>query len=292
MNIKIVCVIMAFCLISSTVWAAEENASATGVTQQLEGFNLNGYTNDGKKSWEVNGAKADIGDEKINVDQVDANFYGKQNGNLKADKGIIDKVNGAVNLQDNVVVTSERGTTMKTDSLDWDRNKDLVTTKDKVKIEDVQGVITGTGLKAQPNLKKAQLNEDVKAVINTSSSSPKGSTAASAKQTVTITSDGPMQMDQVKMYAVFNKNVVAVEAATGRELNADKMEVWFDEKNKRIKKLICSGNVKVVQGESASYAEEMVYEGDSQVLTMLGRPKIVFDTGDTAGSGMFQQLGK
>ncbi len=288
MNIKLYVLMLVPLVFSPAVLAADES-SASGVTQQLEGFNLNGYTDDGKKSWEVNGAKADIGDVKIKVDQVDANFYGKQNGNLKADKGIIDKVNGEVSLQDNVVVTSERGTTMKTDSLDWDRNKDLVTTKDRVKIEDAQGVITGTGLKAQPNLKKAQLNEDVKAVINTSTKA--AANAVSAKQTVTITSDGPMQMDQVKMYAVFNKNVVAIEVATGRELNADKMEVWFDEKNKRIKKLVCSGNVKVVQGESASYADEMVYEGDGQVLTMSGRPKIVFDTGDTAGSGMFQQLG-
>ena len=111
------------------------------------------------------------------------------------------------------------------------------------------------------------------------------------KQTVTITSDGPMQLDQVRMYAVFNKNVVAIEESTGRELDADKMEVWFDEKNKKIKRLVCTGNVKVVQGESASYAEQMTYEGEGQVLTMTGRPKIVFDTGDAKGSGMFQQLG-
>lgn len=290
MNINRVLLIAVFFICCQGAVFAQEAASGSGVTQQLEGFNLNGYTDDGKKSWEVNGAKADIGDEKIKVDQVDANFYGKQKANLKADKGTIDKINGEVNLQDNVVVTSERGTTMKTDSLDWDRNRDLVTTKDKVEIEDEQGVITGTGLKAQPNLKKAQLNEDVKAVINTTSKA--NSTTAANKQTVTITSDGPMQMDQVKMYAVFNENVVAVEISTGRELYADKMEVWFDEKNKKIKKLLCTGNVKVVQGESASYADEMVYEGENQTLTMTGRPKIVFDTGDAKGAGIFQELGK
>ncbi len=271
---------------SSNSSSNSSSGSSSGMNQQLQGFNLNGYTNDGKKSWDVNGSKADIADDKINVTDVDANFYGKQKANLKADKGTIDKVNGQVNLKDNVVITSERGTKMTTDTLDWDRNKDLVTTKDPVKITDQQGVITGTGMIAQTGLKKAQLNEDVKAVINTASKTSKSA------QNVTITSDGPMQMDQAKMYAVFNKNVVAVEAATGRELHADKMQVWFDDKNKKIKKLICSGDVVVIQGGNASFADEMTYSAEDQLLTMTGRPKLVFDTGDKQGAGMFQDLGK
>ena len=43
-----------------------KSSSDSSVAQQLEGFNLNGYAEDGKKSWEINGAKADINDEKIN----------------------------------------------------------------------------------------------------------------------------------------------------------------------------------------------------------------------------------
>ena len=264
--------------------------TASAMSQQLQGFNLNGYTDEGKKEWEVNGSKADIAEDVIKISDVDANFYGKQKANLKADNGTIDKVNGNVNLKDNVVITSERGTTMKTDTLDWSRTKDLVSTKDPVKITDSQGVITGTGMTAQTGLKKAQLNKDVTAVIQTVSKEKQ--TPKTAGQTVTITSDGPMQMDQVKMYAVFNKNVMAYEASTGRQLYADKMEIWFDDKKKTIKKAVCTGNVKVVQGESASYADEMLYNGEDQTLTMNGRPKIVFDTGDKQGSGMFQSLGK
>ncbi len=274
------------------VWA-EDKASETPEVpaQQLEGFNLNGYTDTGKKAWEINGDKADISDENIKVTNVNANFYNpKQNANLTSKTGTIDKVNGNVHLQDDVVVVAqERGTTMTTDSLNWDRNQDLVTTKDLVTIEDQQGTVTGTGLTAHPTLKTAQLNEDVKAVINTAKDTASSVTSA---QTVEITCDGSMQMDQMKIYAVFHDNVVAVEASTGRQLYADKMEVWFDEKNKKIKKVICTGNVKVVQGNNASYAEKMTYDGIDETLTMSGRPKMVFDTGDNKGKGMFQQLGK
>ena len=265
-------------------------AASSGAGQQLEGFNLNGYTSTGKKAWDINGDKADISDTQINVTNVNANFYNpKDNANLTSKTGVIDKTNGDVHLQDDVVITSqERGTTMTTDSLDWKRNQDLVTTEDPVKIEDQQGTVTGVGLTAHPSLKTAQLNEDVKALINTT----KDTASATSAQTVEITCTGPMQMDQARMYAVFNDNVVASEPSTGRRLYADKMQVWFDDKNKKIKKVICSGSVKVIQGNNVSYADEMVYNGADETLVMTGRPKLVFDTGDQNGKGMFQKMGK
>ena len=200
MNIKQMTLLCIALLMGNSFAMADES----GPTQQLEGFNLNGYTDTGKKSWEINGDKADISDDKIKVTNVNANFYDpKQNANLTSKTGTIDKINGNVHLQDDVVVTADRGTTMKTDSLDWKRNQDLVETKDRVRIEDEQGTVTATGLTGHPNLKKAQLNQDVKAVVKTSKDLAKS-------QTVEITCDGPMEMDQSKMVAIFNKNVVGL----------------------------------------------------------------------------------
>jgi LPS export ABC transporter protein LptC len=300
MNIKTFLLIMITLLGFTTVVPAAEQTTnvstnetavipsdAGGVEQQLQGFNLNGYDNSGKKSWEVNGEKADISDNNIKVCKVVANFYGKENANLKSDTGTINKTTGEVHLKDNVVITADRGTQMTTDTLNWDRNNDLVTTADQVKITDDKGVITGKGLIAHPNLKQASIGEDVKAVIN--SAKPP---ANPASQKVTITCDGPMQMDQAKFHATFSDNVVAIEEATGRMLYADRMDVWFDDKNKKLKKVICKGNVKAIQGDNASYADEMVYTGTDEKLIMTGRPKLVFDTGSGKGSGMFQQLGK
>jgi LPS export ABC transporter protein LptC len=291
MNIKYIfltffCILLSF----SSVRSQEGELPASDSTdQQLQGFNLNGYTSNGEKSWEVNGEKADITDEQIKVTNVDANFFGKEKANLTSKSGTIDKVNGQVRLQEDVVITSERGATMTTDSLDWNRNQDIVSTLDKVRIEDGQSVVTGQGLTAHPNLKKASINKDVKAVINTDN---KKYGKMSDSQKITITSDGPMKLNQAQFHASFTDNVVAIEEATGRELHADQMDVWFDEKNKKIRKMICKGNVKAVQGESASYAEEMIYTGEDELLVMKGRPKIVFDTLEGKGSGIFQKLGK
>ncbi len=267
------------------VVARELAAAQEGPTQQLEGFNLNGYTTAGKKSWEINGDKADISDDKIKITNVNANSFDKQKTNLTSRTGTIDKTNGDIHLKDDVVITAERGTQMTTDSLDWSRNKDLITTRAPVRIVDERGVVTGTGLTAHPNMKQAALNQKVKAVLNTDKD-------LAPDKTATITCDGPMQMDQLKMHAVFNINVVAIEKSTGRQLYADKVDVFFDDKNKKIKKLICTGHVKVVQGENVSYADQMIYDGESEQLTMTGRPKLIFDTSQGKGGGLFPKTAK
>ena len=272
------------CLI---VCRADESKESAPSSQQLEGFNLNGYSNTGQKAWDVNGTKADISDTNIQITNVDANFYGSQQTNLKSDHGTINKTNGNVHLQDHVVITSQdRGTQMTTNTLDWNRNKDLVSTQDPVKIVDSQGVVTGQGMSAHPNLKKAQINKHVKATVHTQ---PQGE---GDDQVITVTSDGPMQMNQVTMYAVFNTHVIAIEPSTGRELHCDKMEIWFNQTTKKVKKAICTGHAKAIQGPDVSYADQMVYDGATQILTMTGRPKIVFVTGGAKGNGMFQSLGK
>ncbi len=270
-----------------TAWG-DESVESSPSSQQLQGFNLNGYNNNtGEKTWDVNGTKANITDSNIQITNVDANFYGSQTTNLTAKHGTIDKANGNVHLQDDVVITSkDRGTQMTTDTLDWNRNKDLVSTRDPVKIVDDQGVITGEGLTAHPNLKKAKINKHVKAKVHTQTEDEQDD------QIVTVTSDGPMEMNQASSYAEFNDHVIAVEASTGRELHCDKMQIWFNSATHKIKKAVCLGHVKAIQGPDVSYADKMIYQGDTQVLTMIGRPKIVFDTGSTKGDGLFQPLGK
>ncbi len=282
MNIKIFGVMMVMICSGAVIGIADDIAP----NQQLEGFNLNGYTNSGKKSWEINGDKADISDETIKVTNVNANLYDpKQNANLKSKSGVINKSNGDVHLQDDVVLTADRGTTMTTDSLDWSRNKDLVKTEDNVTIQDDKGTVTGKGLVGHPNLKQAQLNEDVTATIKT------GRNKALSGSLVQVTCDGPMEVDQQKMSAVFNRNVVARELQTGRQLQADKMTIWFDDKNKKLKKLVCTGHVVATQGNNSTYADEMIYTGDDEKLIMTGRPKLIFDTGTDGSNNLFDKIG-
>lgn len=264
----------------------DPEAKEKAIEQEFEGFNLNGYTDGGSKAWDINGDKANISDEKVKITNVNANAYGEQNVNLKSKKGMIDKASGDVHLEKDVVITSDQGAQVTTDTLNWKRSENLVSTDDPVEIKDDTLKITGKGMVAQPDLKTASIHENVKADVT---ANPKQGIA----QNISITSDGPMEMDQLKQVVVFNDNVVATEVSTGRQLKADKMEVYFDQQAKGIKKLVCIGNVSVHQGENISYSEQLVYDAETQKMTLSGKPKLMFDLNSQGGEGknIFKGLG-
>lgn len=251
---------------------AQENS------QQFEEFNLQGYTEGGEKAWDVKGDTADVLGSKIKIYNVDANRYSDQEVNLKARTGIIDKESGNIFLEEDVVITSKEGIQLKTDSLDWQKEDDLVKTEDRVVLTNEGMTATGTGLKAQPGLKTAQMNREVTVQVNTEPKKEKG-------KVLTITCDGPLEIDQSKSMAVFNENVVAVQ--DDRTLKADKMEIYFDEKEKRIVKAICIGNVVIIQGENEALAERAIYTVVDQKVVLLGRPKLIMITEGEGGFGSF-----
>ena len=247
---------------AGVVWAGEPG-------QQFEGFNLQGYTPDGEKSWTVNGDNADILGDKIKISNVAGESYGDEKVNLTAETGTIDQASGIIHLEKDVVITSERGTRMTTDSLDWNRNEDLVKTKDDVLITDKDMTMTGTGMEAHPGMKTAQIDKDVTVTMDTQPD-------PEVTSQITITSDGPMVIDQTKSYAVFEDNVVAVQA--DQTLKADRMEIFFDETKKEIKEMICSGHVVIIRGANQSFADKAVYNGLERKLTLSGRPKLILVT--------------
>jgi LPS export ABC transporter protein LptC len=110
--------------------------TVTESDQQISDFSLAGYGEKGKKSWDISGKSADIFTEEVKLKEVVGNMYGKEEDmRLIADKGDFNKVNGKVHLEQNVVITTSSGTKLTTDSLDWDRKNQLVTTRDPVNIQ-------------------------------------------------------------------------------------------------------------------------------------------------------------
>jgi len=248
--------------------------------QKFQGFNLQGYDDGGEKAWNVNGDTADIVGSEIILSNVDANTFGEQKMNVTAKTGTVDQVSGKMHLQEDVVITSEDGKQLTTDSLDWNRTEDLVTTEDEVTITDERMMATGKGMMARPGLKTAKIHEDVTVTIETEPQDKE------ASKTVTITSDGPMVIDQAQSVATFEDNVVAVQA--DQTLKGDRMEIYFDEEMSGIKKMVCLGNVEIEQGGNRSFAQKAVYDAAAQKLTLSGRPKLILLT---EGEGLFAASG-
>lgn len=260
-------VVVIFFSLTFSVFAEE-------VEQKFQGFNLQGYSETGQKSWEVNGDTANILGNDVKITNVNANVYGQQKANITAETGLVNQVSGKMHLEKNVTITSERGTQLTTNYLDWNRNEDLLTTEDKVFIVDQKYIAAGHGLKAHPTLKDGQLLKDVFIRANTQPEEKEPMWA-------TITCDGPLTIDQAKSSAIFENNVVAV--GKDRTLKADRVEIYFNQETNQMKEAVCIGNVRLTQGQNKTFAEKLIYHGLDQKLVLLGRPKVIMFTEDKNG---------
>jgi len=259
--------------------------------QQIRDFSLSGFGEKGKKTWDLSGKSADIFDEVIKLKDVIGNLYGeKENVQLTADKGDFNKVDAKVHLEDNVVITTSSGTKLTTESLDWDRKKQLVSTKDQVNIERENMITEALGAYGQPNLNKVTLEKDVTVNINPATNP---NTALGLKDKIIITCDGPLEIDYEKNIATF-KNNVKVENKDS-SIYSDIMDVYFMASDKsnpkadsnsiimgsKIEKIVSRGNVKIVRGENTSYSDEAVYTAADKKIVLSGKPKlIIYSTED------------
>lgn len=257
--------------------------------QQINDFSLAGYGDKGKKSWDIAGKSADIFTEEVKLKDVDGNLYGKEEDvNLTAKTGNFNKKDGKVHLEKDVVITTSKGARLTTDSMDWDRNKQLVSTRDRVNIAKDNINIVGTGARGAPNLKKLALNKNVKVDINPEADQAAKPEGLSVKEKITITCDGSLEIDYEKNIATFSKNVL-VERTDSR-IYSDRMYLYFsagkDAKlgdktpgamgNNKIDKIVAKGNVKIVRGDNTSFSDEAVYTASDKKIVLLGKPKLVF----------------
>jgi len=277
--------------------AVEQKAPPAESDQQINDFSLSGYGEKGKKTWDLAGKSADIFTDVVKLNEVVGNLYGKEeNIKLTADRGDFNKTDGKVHLEQNVVITTSSGTKLNTDTLDWDRKNQFVSTKDTVNIQKDNMTIVAVGAQGEPNLKKVALEKDVKLDINpTQEEQAKGS---GVKEKITISCDGPLEIDYEKSVAIFNKNV-KVERQDS-VMYADKMEAYFISSGKKkeqgefsgdnqgftgnkIDKIIARGNVKVVRGENVSFSQEAIYSAADKKLTLTGRPKLIIYSTEAMG---------
>lgn len=254
--------------------------------QQIADFSLSGFGDKGKKAWDISGKSADIFSDIIKLKDVIGNFYGEDETiNLTADSGDFNKQDGKVHLKQNVVITTSSGARLTTDSLDWDRKNQLVSTKEVVNIKKENMLTVGRGASGQTDLNTVTLEKEVEVNINPAE---KPAAKAGAKNKTVITCDGPLNIDYAKNIAVFNNNVKV--DSDGTLIYSDKMDVYFgassgqdkgaagdtlSEMGSKIEKIVARGNVKIIRGENVSYSDEATYTASDKRITLSGKPKLV-----------------
>jgi len=274
-----------FCLLSSIGFAQEQDSSVDS-EQQINDFSLAGYGEKGQKTWDLSGKSADIFDDLVKLKDIEGNLYGeKEEIVLTADEGAFNKSDGNIHLQENVIVTTSSGAKLTTDSLDWNRKENLVSTKDEVNIEKENMVTTALGATGLPNLNKVNLEKNVKVEMNQQGLSGGERSNADEGKTV-ITCDGPLEIEYEKNIAIF-KNNVKVDRDDS-QIYSDNMEVHFlsgekgveDNNNPsvlgaNIKSIIAEGNARIVRGENVSYSDKVIYSNSDKKITLLGKPRLV-----------------
>lgn len=258
--------------------------------QQMNDFSLSGYGERGRKSWDLTGRTADIFANSVKLDGVKGNLYGQTDQiKLTADKGDFNKASGKVHLERNVIITTSSGAKMTTDSLDWDRKKQLVATKAPVNIQRDNIVADALGASGEPQLKRVALEKDVRLAINPvvddKDKNPIG------KEKILVTCDGPVEIDYEKNIASFYNNV-KVERLDST-IYSDRLDLYFltvqqspakkdkgDDKDaplagSKIDKVVARGHVKVVQGDNISTSEEAVYTTSDRKIILKGRPELI-----------------
>ena len=279
MKHKKIILVFAFLLLTCANLLAEESKESP---QQVGDFNLSGSGEKGKKAWDIAGKSADIYNDVVKLKEVVGNNYGdKDSINLTADNGNFNKSSGVVHLQDNVVITTTSGAKLTTDSLDWDRKQQIVSTLDKVNLARSDMNLAGVGAKGQTALKQVQLEKNVRLDIK-----PKDA-KDEKKEKIVITCDGPLDIDYEKNIAVFNNNVKVEKP--DMTIYSDKLEVYFTPKQETeskksqgpdvmsssINKIVGLGNVRILRGENISYSQEATYTALDKKITLTGRPQIV-----------------
>ena len=300
MVLKTFLTFLTFLLLTFNVFVQDQNAQESD--QQIMDFSLASFGEKGKKSWDLSGKSADIFQDVIKLKDVIGNLYGKDEDiKLTADKGDFDKAQGKVHLEENVVITTSTGAKLTTDSLDWDRKNQLITTKDVVTIERGNMVTTASGAHGEPNLKKVSLEKDVTVNINPETDGK--SKEPSDKKKIVITCDGPLQIDYDKNIATFNNNVkVDTQDAL---IDSDIMDVYFGKAGagkdtsgskkadsdvssalggsamgSKIDKIVARGNVKITRGENVSYSDEAIYSALDKKIILSGKPKLIIYSGE------------
>ncbi|MCX7927752.1 MAG: LPS export ABC transporter periplasmic protein LptC [Candidatus Omnitrophica bacterium] len=263
--------------------------------QQISNFTLFGYNKDGQKEWDLMGRQADINGTKVSLTDVESILYDtNQTVAVTAKKGDFDRAQGNISLKENVVVKTSTGIALETQQLDWDRQQKIVWTKQPVNIRANDVDIKGVGICAQQDMRLVSLEKDVKVEFpeNTSSKEPEIQHVDSALKktnTISITCEGPLEIDTLHNRALFTKNVKVVLPEAVME--SDTLEVFFSGKqnlpnhpqseginSSKVEKIIARQNVRITKDGNCSFSNEAIYTLKDKKLVLSGSPQLVIET--------------
>jgi LPS export ABC transporter protein LptC len=233
--------------------------------QKIQDFYLSNFKEDGSRDWEVKGDQAIVYEEHVDIEKMKANYYVESDQiAITSDEARLKKGNMDVFLKDNVHISNKDGATLTTDSLNWERGKNYISTDDWVKTSKDSMQVTAKGLSADAQLRRADFLESVEAVFPDQESN----------EAITTTCSGPLEIEYNAGTAVFNRDVVVTHPQG--KLFSDTATLFFDTAEKKIVKIICEGNVKIIRDNNVTFSQKATYYASDQRIVLEGSPRLVY----------------
>lgn len=224
---------------------------------KLENFNIEEYSENGSKKWEVKAATAKVYKKIVKLTNVKGFNYGRNSTvKIRAKEGKYNKKSQNLHLNNDVVTTTSDGIKMFTEELNWLTTEEKAYTEERVLVNNDRIEISGKGAETKPDLKKIRFERDV---------------VTNVKPDTIIVCKGPLKINYKSNIAVFNNNVV-VKDKKGK-IWADKMTVYFNDK-KKVKRIIAEGNVRVKRGKDIIRSKRAKYIKEENKVIFTGSPKL------------------
>lgn len=239
------------------IWVRHRAASNPGVETKEDAdhmvrvFTFSKYNSTGGKEIEIEGDTANLLDEVVLLSNVMAKAYAEEVAvTITSDKGKYRKNENQVDLEKNVVATTDNGTRLLTEQLIIHPSERTMETQLQAQVKKDNIDIDGLGAAGDTNLKKVQFKKNVTVVIQDAQDPSK-------KPTV-VTCDGPLVIDYEKNIAHFKKNVVAKDDRG--TLKADVMDVYYNRVSRKVSKIIALHNVVIENPDgNTTYSESVIY---------------------------------
>ncbi len=238
------------------VWAQEK----------IKDFYLSNYKDDGKSDWEIKGTEAITHGNNVDITNVNANYFlANDTVNVTSRIGLLDKVKLNVTLKRDVVIHNRAGAKLTTDVLNWQKEQNLIHTASPVTIVRDTMRIDAVGMHGDTLLKTMNFERQVKTTMRD----------MRGHGDVTITCDGPLEIEYNKGRAIFHHNVVITHDQG--KIYADKAVAYFDAAAKSLNRIVCVGKrVHIVKGGDTSYARRVTYLRDKDKVVLEGRPHLIY----------------
>ena len=227
-------------------------------------FSLSGVSD--TTQWEVAGDSAALAGKKARLKNVVVNAQSDKIGyTLRSDDGTFDMESNEALLEKNVYGVTSEGVKIKTSELYWNPQTQSIRSSSPTTISKDNTTITGTGMRAEAEMRDIELEKDVTVTIK-DNDDPKSTRTE-------ITCDGKVEFKSDKNIAVFYENV-AVKDTKGF-IYCDILEIHFDPDTQEIAGMTAIGNARVVDKNKVTYSEKVEYDKINNTVTWTGNPRIV-----------------